>query len=203
MVKGDPLAPAHGTCGSGTYERVVQAKGITSQGDLNAIATAYQAKFNVLPKKLRFETDRPGLQVGQKLSVNLPPLDLASTDLLITSLDGNIQSGVLEFLSRMRWTVEATNTSDQGNWLKWFERLIRRTELAPPLDRFEIAGWALNGGAVLDGVQQTNPYTIKNSGQLIRAIAVALNGPIDEDLTLDIVSAEQGSLLSSRSRLRW
>ena len=50
---------------------------------------------------------------------------------------------------------------------------------------------------MLDGVQQTNPYTIKNSGQLIRAIAVALNGPIDEDLTLDIVSAEQGSLLSS------
>ena len=28
-------------------------KGITSQGDLNAIATAYQVKFNVLPKKLR------------------------------------------------------------------------------------------------------------------------------------------------------
>jgi len=198
VVVGDPLAPAHGTCGSGVYEAVEQVKGITSQDDLNAIAAAILARSGSIPKQLQFETDRPGLQVGQKLHVDLPPLDLANTDLMITSVDGQIQTGILEFASRIRWHVKATNTADLGNWKKWFERLIRRTENAPPLDRYEEAGWILApSGSLSEGTVTTNPYVIRNTGRAFLAYAIFLDGPVDQNLTLDIVSAAQGSLLSS------
>lgn len=200
VVQQDPLAPSFGTCGSGVWEVVTQVKGVTSQDVLNQIATKEMEKSGVLPKNLSYETDRPGLAVGQLQNVNIPRLDLNGVDLMITSLDGTIQprqAAQSPFGSRMRWQVRATNTQDLGNWIKWMERLIRRTNNAVPVDRYEEARWVLApGGSLAGGVVTSNPYVVANTGQLFLAFACANDGPEDQTLTLDIVSAQQGSLIS-------
>lgn len=198
VVQNDPLAPTFGTCGSGVYEVVEQVKGVDSQDVLNQIATAILARSGDLPKTISFETDRPGLAVGQSLPVNLPRLDLTSTNLMITSMDGTIMAGRLAFGSRMRWQVKATNTQDLGNWIKYMERLIRRTDNTIPVNRYEEAAWILgNGSSLAGGTVQSNPYYVRNTGQVFLAFAGANNGPTDQTLTIDVVSDAQGSLLTS------
>lgn len=198
VVTADPLAPAFGTCGSGVYEVVEQVKGITSQNDLNAIAQAILERSGGIPKQFKCETDQFGLQVGQKLPVDLPRLDISNLDLLITSLDATAEAKELEFGSRFRWQVMATNTTDLGNWIKWWERLIRRTDNAIPVDRYEEASWVLSpGGSLSSGVVTTNPYIVRNTGQVFLGFAAAGTAPIDQSLTLDVVSQQQGSIFSS------
>jgi hypothetical protein len=193
VVPGDPLAPTSGTCGTGTYEVVEQVKGITLQADLDAIATAALAKRNVIPKSITFETDQPGAVVGQRLTVNIPRLDLASTSLLITGLSGIAQSGKLQYASRFRWTVTATNTQDFGNWAKWFERFLARTENALAIPRYEPAQFILGNGTSLSaGIVSMNPYPVKNSGTVILTTAVANTPPIGQQLDIEIISDAQG-----------
>ena len=199
VVTNDPLAPTFGTCGSGVYEIVEMVKGVTSQDVLNQIAQAILARSGSIPKTLKFETDRPGLQVGQQLSVNIPRLDLTSTSLMITALDGLYQTGKLLFGSKFRWQATATNTQDLGNWIKYWERLIRRTNNAIPLDRYEEASWVLegSGGSLAGGLVSMNPYIVRNTGQLFLAFACANEGPTDQTLSIDVVSDAQGSLLKA------
>lgn len=199
VVTQDPLAPSFGTCGSGVYEYTDQVKGIVYQSDLNAFAQAFLARFGVIPKSLTFETDKPGLFVGQRLPVNLPHLDLSPADvMLITTVDMTALEGILEFSSRFRATVTATNTADQGNYIAWWEALVGRTENATPVPRYEQVNFVLGGGGSISaGVVQSNPYVVQNTGQVFIGYAIALNAPLDQDLTLDIVSAAQGSIFSN------
>lgn len=203
VTTNDPLAPSFGLCGSGIFEAVEQVKGIDKASDLKNLADALIAKFGgILPKELSYQTNRSGLQVGQRQTVDLPSFDLAATTLMITSVQGTVQSGVLEWGSRFSYTVVATNTADQGDWLKYYERLLRRTENGPPLQRYEAIQFILEpGGSIAAGLVSTNPYIVKNSGQLIRAVACALVAPVDQDLVIDVLSAQQGSLLGGPTPL--
>ena len=192
----DPLAPTAGTCGSGIYEVVEQAKGITTQSDLNAIAAAALTRRSQIPKTLQFETDVPGAVVGQKISVDLPRLDLASTSLLITTIDGTaISAGPLAYGSRFRWTITATNTQDLGNYIKWFERLVARTENAIPVPRYDTAQFVLApGGSLSAGVATTNPLIVANTGQVILAYAQATTPPTGQSMTITFISAALGNI---------
>lgn len=191
----DPLAPALGTCGSGIYEHVEQVKGITKQSSIAAIATALLARSGVIPKVLQFETDKPGLFVGQRLTVDLPTIDLAATTLMITSVDGTALDAVhgLGYGSRFRWQITATNTQDLGNWINWFERFVARTQNALPVPRLRAYNWwdqNLNAGIPLEP-----PTFVLDTGQVFKCAVQALNPPTDQDVTIDIVSLQQGSIL--------
>lgn len=194
VVPGDPLAPTTGTCGTGTFEVVEQVKGISLQSDLNAIATAALAKRNVIPKTINFETDKPGLAVGQLLSVNIPRLDLTTTTLMITSVDGLALSGKLGFLSRFRWQISATNTQDFGNWITWFSRFLARTENALAVPRYDPYTFILGPGASLSaGVVSMNANIVKNTGTVILTMAIAATDPPqDQDLEIEIISQAIG-----------
>lgn len=192
---GDPLEPATGTCGSGVYEAVEQVKGITDQTDLDNIAAAILARRGGIPKTLSFETDKPGLQVGMSLPVDIPRLDLASTSLVITSMDGTAQEGKLEYGSVFRWKVQASNIPDLGNPDKWVERLVRRTENGTPISRYEEATFILapGGASLTTGVVDSNDYIIKNTGRVFLMYASASNNPPqDQDLQIEILSQQQG-----------
>lgn len=189
VVPGDPLAPSTGTCGTGTYEVVEQVKGISVQADLDAIATAALAKRNVIPKTLNFETDQPGAAVGQRISVDIPRLDLAATSLMITSVDGTALSGKLGFDSRFRWQISATNTQDMGNWIKWFSRFIARTENAIAIPRYEEATFVLApGGSLTSGIVELNPYIVKNTGTVFLTMLVAGVAQTGQVLEVEIIS---------------
>jgi hypothetical protein len=202
VVTADPLAPAFGTCGSGVYEHVEQVKGITKQSDITAIATALLARSGQVPKMLQFETDQPGLFVGMRLTVDLPPLDLASTTLMITSIDGTALDAVhgLGYGSRFRWQIQATNTQDLGNWINWFERFVARTENAPPLPRLRAYNWDYNG-SIPSGNFVGAPATVLDTGLVFEAAVQANNPPVDQDITFDIISAAQGSILGGPQTL--
>lgn len=201
VITNDPLAPLHGTCGSGVFEVVEQVKGITKKSDLAAIATALLARSGVVPKQLQFETDVPGLFVGQRLSVNLPHIDLTATTVMITGVDGTALSGNLGSGSRFRWQITATNTQDLGNWINWFERFIARTNNAIPLPRLRAYNWDLNQSSIAPlfdtttGVYSGSPTYVLDTGQVFKAAVQALNPPTDQTITFDIVSKAQGSIL--------
>lgn len=197
VVAGDPLAPTLGTCGSGVYEWVEQVKGITKQSDLKAIVEALLAKNGIVAKTLQYETDKPGLFVGQRQTVDLPPLDLAATSLLITSVDGTATDAVkgLQYGSRFRWQVTATNTQDLGNAMAFFERMLQRTNNGIPLPRLRGYGWDYNIGFIPAGPWPGSPTSVLDTGQVFECAVQALNPPTDQTLTVDILSAAQGSIL--------
>lgn len=197
VVTADPLAPAFGTCGSGVYEHVEQVKGITKQLDITAIANALLARSGLIPKVLQFETDQPGLFVGQRLTVDLPPLDLASTTLMITTVDGTALDAVkgLGYGSRFRWQITATNTQDLGNWVNWYERFVARTENATPVPRLRAYNWDMNGAVAAGPWTGAPPIWVLDTGQVFKAAVQAANPPTDQDIMFDIVSAAQGSIL--------
>ncbi len=201
----DPLAPLNGTCGSGVYEVVEQVKGITKQSDLNAIANALLAKSGLVPKQFQFETDQPGLFVGMSLSVDLPKLDLASTTLMITGIDGTALDAVhgLGSGSRFRWQITATNTQDLGNWINWFERFVARTNNGIPLPRLRAYNWVLApGGSLSGGVLTSSPQDVLDTGQVFKASLQFQSPPTDQDVTVDIISAAQGSILGGPQTLK-
>lgn len=196
VVAGDPLAPTLGTCGSGVYEWVEQVKGITKQSDLKAIVEALLAKNGIVAKTLQYETDKPGLFVGQRQTVDLPPLDLAATSLLITSVDGTATDAVkgLQYGSRFRWQVTATNTQDLGNAMAFFERMLQRTNNGIPLPRLRAYTWWASQ-LLPAGNLSGPPTSVLDTGQVFEAAIQAMNPPTDQTLTVDILSAAQGSIL--------
>lgn len=190
---GDILAPAAGTCGTGVIEVVEQVKGITSTADLAAIANAAKVYRNVIPKTLSVEIDTPGAAVGQRISVDIPALDLAATTLMITALNGVALEGDLGQGTHFRWTLIATNTQDYGNSIKWFERLFQRTDNATAVPRFEDAKFALgNGSSISAGFPALNPYPVQNTGPVILIYAVAGTAPTGQDLIIEFLSDAQG-----------
>lgn len=201
VVKDDPLAPLHGTCGSGVYEHVEQVKNITKRSSMLAIAQALLAQSGIVGKTLQFETDKPGLFVGQQLSVDLPPLDLAATFLMVTSVQGTALSGVLQYGSRMRWNIEAVFGADKGNYIAWFERFLARTNNAIPLPRLRAYNWDFNQSTIAPffdvstGQYTGSPTYVLDTGQVFKASVQALSPPVDQDITFDILSAAQGSIL--------
>lgn len=205
----DPLSPpgpGTGTCGSGVYEAVEQVKNVSLQTDLQAIAAAVLTRSGGVPKLLQFDTDEPGLQVGMKLSVDLPAVDLAASTLLITRVYGASQPGKANYASsdprtqtNYRWTIQASTTTDLGNEVKYMERLIARTENAIPLDQLLWPTFILApSGSLGAGTVSTNPEIIRKSGQVTEVVAAAAAPPTGQDLVLDFISVTTGlSILSA------
>ena len=188
----DPTSPitggTFGTCGSGVYEAVEQVQNISTSADLTAIAQAVLNRWGGVPTVVTFETDKAGLAPGQLLSVNLPlisPIYLTNASLLITQVHGVSLAGDLGFGNSFRWTVQAQSVRDLGNWIKWFENLVKRTQNALPVYQYEIAAFVLAPGSSLaGGTVQTNPYIVKRTGLLYDMYASADSPPQDQDLIL-------------------
>ena len=193
----DPgLGSGTGTCGSGVYEAVEQVKNITSIEDLNAIAVAVLERDGGVPTILQFETDVPGAAVGMYIPVNLPKNKLvAPTGLIITSVNGQSLAVDLGWGSTFRWTIQATAPTDIGNWVKWFERLIERTDNAIPTNRYEEGQFILAPGTSLSaGAVATNPVIVSNTGRLFEVLIAANEPPVGQDLVVDVLARSPGQL---------
>ncbi len=185
-------SPLAGTCGSGVIEGVIQVPNIQFQADLDAIAAAYQAKNGSIPFIVTFETDVPGIAVGQAISANLPlVLPGSPTTLYVTNVTlRKADAGVFDLggNSSFRCSVECSTQQSLGNWLAWFENLILRTQYPLPLNRFETANFVLGPGtSIAGGAQNVNPYIVQNTGQLYAAVGAAGTAPVAQDLLIDIL----------------
>lgn len=189
IATGAALTASGGTCGTGVYEAVEQVKNVNLSANLDAIAVAVLARSGGVPKYVHFETDVPGAQVGQVISVNLPTMGVTPADsLMITSITGASQGAGLAFGSSFRWQIVAQSGQDKGNATKWFERFIARTENPLPIYQYEEATFVLSpGGSLSSGVNITNPYIVGRAGKLVEALAVAGTAPAGQDLLIDIL----------------
>ncbi len=188
---GSPLAPSLGTCGSGIVEGVIQAPNILYQDQLDAIAAAYQARSGTVPFIVTYETDFPGLTVGQAQSVDLPTLPgLSSTTIYITQVKataGSKNAADLGQGSSFRWSIEGTTQQNLGNWVNYMERLIAAGKFPLPVPRYEIAQFVIGpGSSVVSGTVDGNPDPVTNSGQLAKATIVAGTPPTGQDMLVDI-----------------
>ena len=190
---GEALAPVDpatggtlGTCGSGIYELAIQVQNISSVDDLNAIAAAELVKRNGLPVKITFQTDKPGLQPGQIITVDIPNLFLNNVPFLIIYAQGIAASGPLEFGSRFQWEIQAQTSTDPGNWYQWFANLLTNAGNPLPIYQYEDASFVLAPGSSLaGGMVATNPYLVKRTGQLVFIYAAAQTPPTNQNLNIN------------------
>jgi hypothetical protein len=191
---GAPSVGGLGTCGSGTYEAVEQVQNVATQDGLQAIANAILSRYGGVPTTIDFETDYPGLRPGQVITINIPGTYAPTAQLLITQVQGTHMSGNIGYgMSKgtvngsFRWAVECSSILDPGNWVKWYENLIERTQNALPVYQYEEADFAIGlggGGNIGNGLVQANPYIVKRTGLLFDMHAAAAIPPTGQDLVI-------------------
>jgi hypothetical protein len=186
--------PLTGTCGSGLVEGVIQVPNIDVQPQLDAIAMGYLQRNGTIPYLVSYETDEPGLAVGQQQSINLPIVGLATTTIYITSVTMSIETAnrgaqpVSGYASAFRTVVEANTQQNLGNWVTWFERFISRTNYPLPVPRYEQAIFVLApGGSLAGGTVATNTYEAKNAGTIFAVSAQAQTAPVGQNLQLQFL----------------
>lgn len=193
---GTPLLGGVGTCGSGKYETVYQAANIQYQEDADALAAARLQLANTPPVVISFETDDPGCFPGQHLVAFIPNAGVTDLDdptqpidLYLTSVSGGSLYTPLKDGSSFRWQVQASNRRDFGNSTKWFERLLRASQFALPINILQPITFVLAPGYSVTGATVQGVVTEATvSGQIIRVTLVTDNPPTDQDLQLDITA---------------
>lgn len=199
-----PLTPdtpgAAGTWGSGIFENVLQIQNINLQGDLNAIAAAVLAIGDIPPVIVQFESDEGYAQVGQTITIDIPLSFLeSSTQFTITNIQATVQPAPegLAYGSMFRWVVTAQSGQDIGNSVKWFERLLSRTENPLPIQQFGDLTFILApGGSLAAGVPPNNPVPLTSAGALVQAYVICGTPPQEQNLVIDILD-NGSSILSS------
>lgn len=180
-----PVDPTLGQCGSGLYEAVEQVQDIEFAEDLTALAASILTKAGGVPTEIQFEVLRHGLQPGQLLDVNIPLIGLTSRQFLITSVAGHSVGSTLGQSCTYRWMVTARSNQDPGNWVKWFERVIRRTEQPKPIIQLETHAFIIQSGANIIGATPIeNPVPIERPGKLYAMRIAAGFPPEDQDLQI-------------------
>ncbi len=188
-----PMGAKLGTCGSGIFEEAEQVQNVSTIEDLNALAQAYLNQSGNIPQILQFGTNKPGLAVGQQLSVLLPTLGIYGTttsvpvNMIITQITGTASTGPLDFGSWFQWQVTAVNNFDPQNWITYLSRLIQRTQNPLPVLQVETASFVLGAGASLAGGNSlTNPYVVKRTGLVSELLAASSSPPVGQNLVLTI-----------------
>ncbi len=186
--------PLTGTCGSGLVEGIIQVPNIDVQSQLDAIAAGFlKRNGSGIPFLISYETDQPGLAIGQQQVIDLPLQGLATTTVYLTSVVASIESvnrggrSVSRFGSAFRYVIEASTQQNSGNWLAWFERFIARTNYPLPVPRYEQAILVLSpGGSIAGGTVAANTYEAKNAGTVFSFSAQAEVPPVGQNLLLQM-----------------
>jgi Concanavalin A-like lectin/glucanases superfamily len=190
---GAPTVGGLGTCGSGVYEAVEQVQNISSQASLYAVAVGILSRYGSIPTQVNFQTDYPGLRPGQLLTVDIPLMFQETAQFLITQvqlthMSANVGAGMSNGAvnSSFRCDVSSSSILDPGNWIKWYENLIARTQNPTPVYQYEEANFQLGGtaGNLSGGVVATNPYIVKRTGLLFDMHAAAQTTPVNQNLIL-------------------
>lgn len=182
-----PLGESFGTCGSGIFEAVEEVNDVSSLAELQQISDGLLERSGTPARLISFETDKPGLEPGMLIPINLPANNVVG-DYLITSISSQDSEGkALAFGSVFRHTVKCSRVAALGDWVTWFERLISRTKKGKPVQLITPVTFVLAPGASLTGgLAITNAYPIRADGQLIDFVLQAETPPLAEILFVDV-----------------
>jgi hypothetical protein len=183
------------TIGSGKWEAVALGQDADTTQELAALSSSELARCGGVPCIADFETDRPGLAVGQALPVNLPFSFAPSKTMLVTQVSGQeMATADLGFGSSWRWKVEAKTDLDAfGTWVNFYEKLIRRGKLPKPLPVFHSLAFAIAPGSSLaGGTPVTSPDIVPDPpGVVVNFQLIAAQPPADQDVTFTIFVNDQ------------
>jgi len=108
--------------GSGEYAQLEQDTSLDGLENVQDKAVSLLRRFGSIDDTADFETDVPGLAVGQLLTMNVPELGLVG-DFLVTHLE--TKSLLPE---TRRFTVSATTGELKGTWQDFFTRIIAKNQ---------------------------------------------------------------------------
>ncbi len=168
--------------GTGYYESVMQQDGPATATDGITLAQSIATQYGVIPKRLQIRTFRPGLKIGQYMTVTLAKFDISAAHFVIDSVSLTTEENLL------LWSVTMVGSP----FINW----DYRATLA--MLRPGSGGGAIGGGSigqsgpqlfwrtilVKDSTAGTNiadNLTVQATGQGAR-IAAVLRVPIASDL---------------------
>lgn len=109
--------------GSGLYEHVQVEDSLDGADVVTAKALALLSRYG-LSSEIEFETDQPGLDIGQQVSITIPELGIHGALYLITELE--IQSLVL---STRHFRVRASTGELKGTFTEFWKRIFARNPI--------------------------------------------------------------------------
>lgn len=95
--------------GTGLYENVIQQDNPATATDGQTLASAIANQYGVVPKRIQIKTYRPGLKIGQNISVTLAVFGLSAAPFCISDVQITTEDNVL------LWTITAVG-SPLINW---------------------------------------------------------------------------------------
>lgn len=180
--------------GSGRYEAVEDVKG-ADLAQATAIANALLAQYanGGYPKVVVFETDYGGLDVNMLVHINLSEHSV-NADFLVQQIDStSIDGQNLGHGTSFRSQVTLVSTTNQGDWVTWFEALLAKVAQGTPAAVFEEATFILGaGGSLSTGTNGSNPYIVKQAGQIAFIKVIAGGAPSDDVFRCDILKSAAG-----------
>lgn len=188
-----PNGPKFGHCGSGIFAVIDQVQNVSLASDLDALALAFLNKSGNIPQIVTFETDKPGLFVGQGIMIYLPSMGIPRTGttplvFLISAIQGTAQQWYLEYGSFYRWTVTCINNYDPSNWQQYMANLIQQTTNPLPVLQYETCTLVSGSGSALSaGIGITNPYSVQRTGLFVDIRIAAAVVPIAQNLVVTLL----------------
>jgi hypothetical protein len=188
-----PFGPKFGHCGSGIVAVIDQVQNVATVDNLDGLAAAFLNKSGNIPQILTFETDKPGLFVGQGITVYLPSLGIPRTGttpstFFISEINGTAQQWYLKYNSFYRWTVTAINNYDPSNWMQYMANLIQQTTNPLPVLQYETCTLVSGTGSTLSaGIGITNPYSVQRTGLFVDIRIAAATVPIAQNLVVTLL----------------
>ncbi len=95
--------------GTGLYENVIQQDNPNTETEGQTLATAIAGQYGHIPKRLQITTYRPGLLIGQNITVDLPLFNLTAAPFCVSDVQITTDDNIL------LWTVTMVG-SPLINW---------------------------------------------------------------------------------------
>jgi hypothetical protein len=100
--------------GTGLYEAVIQQDNPATATDGETLAAAIAGQYGVIPKRIQIKTYRPGLKIGQNISVTLSIFGLSAAPFCISDVEITTDDNVILYTVTMvgspliNWDYRAT-----------------------------------------------------------------------------------------------
>jgi hypothetical protein len=175
---------------SGRWESIVEAKDIGSLITSGAYGRGILSKFAVVPTTITYAIDMVGTQPGQRLSVDLPELNIDPSTFLITDVTLEAQMGVMPFGSIFRTTSVTAITAPAkiSTGTEFIKILWNRGDGGRPAPKAETLTCVIaDTGVPYDGASRTsNPLSVQDPGKVLYGEILAETMP-SVDMVVDIL----------------
>jgi hypothetical protein len=184
---------AVGGDGAGLYETVTETPDVEDLVTSGKLIDGILAHQGSVPETIRFQTDEPGLQPGQMLTVDVPSLGLfADSDYIITAVSSASQVVPLTGGSYFRDSVTAVSVPTRVEGMTdFFSSFFNRTKPGKVTTQYDYTTIVIDtpDGTGLTGDElKSNPVVLPRPAEWIDvSIQYDFDTPPGDDLTVDLL----------------